>query len=112
VNAYELEQMNARIATPWRKANAYETIPVQGPPWSAAVLDADGELVAIHRETAAPYPLDVHRDLQPEDRAVVVARRILAAGGTAEEVVRFLDAFELPQYARDRLVRQLREATS
>ena len=49
-------------------------------------------------------------DLSPEDRAIVIARRILAGGGTVDEITRFLDAFALPQYARDRLVRQIREA--
>jgi hypothetical protein len=53
-----------------------------------------------------------HSDLSPEDRAIVVGRRILAAGGTVDEITRFLDAFDLPQYARDRLVRQVRETTS
>jgi hypothetical protein len=113
MNAYEVEQMNTRIADRWRKANQYETIPVRGPSWSAAVVDADGELIAVHRVTAAPFPISIHTgDLEPEDRAVVVARRILAAGGSTEEVIRFFDAFELPQHGRDRLVRQLREAAS
>jgi hypothetical protein len=112
VNAYEITAMNERIADRWVKANAYPVVPVRPPSWAGKVVDAGDELVAVHRETAAPYPLDLHADLSPEDRAIVVGRRILDAGGTSDEVVRFLDAFELPQYAHDRLVRQVREATS
>lgn len=112
MNAYEVHSMNRRIADRWRKANEYEVIPVRPPSWAAEVVDAGDELVAVHATTAAPYPLDLHSDLTPEDRAIVVGRRIIAAGGTVDEVVRFLNAFELPQYARDRLARQVREATS
>jgi hypothetical protein len=111
VNTYDLEAMNARIAARWTKANAYDTVPVRPPTWAASVVDADGELIAVHRVTAAPYPLDLHTDLSPEDRAIVIGRRLLAAGGTANEVIRFLDAFELPQYVHDRQVRLVREAT-
>jgi hypothetical protein len=112
VNAYDVEVMNERIADRWVKANRYPVVPVRPPSWAGKVVDAGDELVAVHRETAAPFPLDLHSDLSPEDRAIVVARRILAAGGTTDEITRFLDAFDLPQYARDRLVRQMREATS
>lgn len=112
MNTYDLVSMNARIADRWVKANAYPVVPARPPSWAAKVVDAGDELIAVHRETAAPYPLDLHSDLSPEDRAIVVARRILAAGGTVAEITRFLDAFDLPQYARDRLVRQMREATT
>jgi hypothetical protein len=113
VNAGEVRAMNARIADRWRIANQYPTVPgVRPPSWAATVVDANGELIAVHERTGAPYPLDLHKDLEPEDRAIVVGRRILAAGGTADEVVRFFDALELPMYARDRLVRDLREAIS
>ena len=88
MNAYDIEQMNARIAARWRDANKYETVPVRPPSWAAAVVDADGELLAIHRRTAAPYPLSIHSsDLYPEDRAVVVIRRILSAGATFEALL-------------------------
>jgi hypothetical protein len=112
LNPADIDAMNRRIADRWQAANAYPTVLVSPPKWAAKVIDADGELIAVHRETAAPYPLDLHSDLSPEDRAIVVGRRILAAGGTGEEVVRFLDAFELPQYARDRLARLATEAAS
>jgi hypothetical protein len=112
VNAYEVHSMNRRIADRWRKANEYEVIPIRPPSWAAEIVDADGELLAVHAVTAAPYPISLHSDLLPKDRAVVVGRRILAAGGTVDEIIRFFDSFELPQYARDRLVRQVREATS
>jgi hypothetical protein len=112
VNTYDVEAMNARIAERWVIANRYPVVPVRPPSWAAKVVDADGELIAVHRVTAAPYPLDLHWDLSPEDRAIVIGRRILEAGGTATEVVRFFDAFELPQHARDRLARQVREATA
>jgi hypothetical protein len=112
VNAYDVHSMNRRIAERWRKANEYEVVPVRPPSWAAEVVDAGDELIAVHRETAAPYPLDLHADLSPEDRAIVIGRRILSSGGTTDEVIRFLDAFELPQYARDRLARQVREATA
>jgi hypothetical protein len=110
VNAYEITQMNARIADRWAQANAYPTIPVRPPSWAATVIDANGELIAVHAQTGATYPVDLHADLDPADRAIVVGRRILSAGGTPEEVIRFLDAFELP-HDRDRLVRWVREAT-
>ena len=112
MNTYDVVSMNDRVADRWLKANAYPVVPVRPPSWAAKVVDAGDELIAVHRVTAAPYPLDLHADLSPEDRAVVVARRIFVAGGTIDEITRFLDAFDLPQYARDRLVRQMREATS
>ena len=110
MNVREVGEMNRRIADRWQRANMYPTVPVRPPSWAASVVDADGELIAIHHETAAPFPLDLHKDLDPEDRAVVIGRRILAAGGTAAEVARFLDAFELPMHARDRLKRAVHEA--
>lgn len=112
MNTYDIVSMNARIADRWVKANAYPVVPVRPPSWAAKVVDADGELLAVHAVTAAPYPISLHSDLSPEDRAVVIGRRILAARGTVDEIIRFFDSFELPQYARDRLVRQVREATS
>ena len=112
MNTYDIVSMNARITDRWVKANSYPVVPVRPPSWAAKVVDAGDELIAVHRVTAAPYPISIHSDLSPEDRAIVVGRRILDAGGTSDEVVRFLDAFELPQYARDRLARQVREATS
>jgi hypothetical protein len=112
LNAAEITAMNARISDRWRRANAYPTVPVRPPAWAATVVDAGQELIAIHAVSAAPYPISLHSDLSPEDRAIVVGRRILDAGGTASEVIRFFDSFELPQYARDRLARQVREATT
>jgi hypothetical protein len=112
MNPADIEAMNERIAERWQAANAYPTVPVSPPKWAAKVIDTGDELVAIHKETAAPFAINLHHDLDPEDRAIVIGRRILRAGGSGEEIIRFILAFELPQYARDRLVRQVREATS
>ncbi|MDP9297635.1 MAG: hypothetical protein M3O98_03080 [Actinomycetota bacterium] len=112
MNAFQVREVNLRIADRWQKANSYPTLPVNPPSWAAIVVDAGDELLGVHAETAAPYPLDLHVDLSPEDRAIVIARRILAAGGTTAELIRFFDAFQLPQHARDRLARQVREATA
>ncbi len=108
----ELRAMNDRIEARWRSASASAsaTVPVRPPRWAASVVDADGALIAFHADTGNPYPLDLHKDLDATDQAVVVGRRILAVGGTAEEVARFVDSFELPGHAAGRLKRLVREA--
>jgi hypothetical protein len=101
--------MNERIARRWAKANSYPELPVRGPSWASTVVDAGDELIAVHRDTGAPYSVELHRDLDAEDAAIVIARRILSTGGSAPEVRRFLDAFELPVWAQTRLKRALEE---
>lgn len=111
MTAFDLQAMNERIAERWRIANRYPAVPVMPPPWAAKVVDAGDELIAVHADTGAPYTLNMHADLTPEDRAVVVGRRLLAAGASAVEVIRFFEAFELPPYVRERLVRDIRAVT-
>ena len=104
--------MNARIAERWASVNDYPEIPgVQLPRWAARIVDADQEILGVHKDTGAPFPLSLHDDLDPGDRAVVVVRRILKAGGTPAECQRFLRAFSLPDHVLGRLLHLLGEAT-
>lgn len=107
--------MNARIALRREEVDAHDdflAVPVLGPSWSDKVLDIGSEIVAIHRLTGEPYPLDLRRDLSPEDAAIVVSRRILRSGGTRPEVERFLEAFDLEPSIVNRLRRALAEVSS
>jgi hypothetical protein len=101
--------MNERIARRREQAPEGNPLPITSPPWASVVVDLGEEVVAIHSDTGMPYPLDVHADLSVEDHAVVVARRILIAGGSRAEVQRLLWAFGLDPTARSRLLRRLRE---
>lgn len=104
--------MNERIRRRRAAAPQGREVPIQGPRWADKILDAGGEILAIHADTAEPYPLDVHRDLSVEEHAVVVVRRVLYAGGSRAECERLLDAFGLPENARARLRRFVREVAS
>jgi hypothetical protein len=111
--AVELAAMDRRIAERRERASRYPPLPVRSAPrWCSFVSDADGDLLGVHEKTGAAFELDLRHDFNPEDAAVIVARRILRAGGTALEVGRFLDAFDLPDGARIRLRRQLAEAVA
>jgi hypothetical protein len=69
------------------------------------------ELVARHADTAEPYPLNVQADLRLEDHCRVVIRRVIALGGTGDELVRLIRAFGLDATARERLLRTIRGVT-
>ena len=115
MNAAEIREMNARIALRRDEVDAHDdflAVPVRGPAFAVKVLDTGVELLAIHRLTGEPYPMDLRRDLSPEDAAIVVSRRILRAGGTRAEVERFLEAFDLAQHVVNRLRRALEEVSS
>jgi hypothetical protein len=110
MNAREVGDMNRRIAERWAAVNNYPELPVRGPSWAHSIHDAGDELIGIHDVTGAPYPIDLHRDLDPENRAIIVARRIFQAGGSVDEVRRFLLSFDLPTYVLRRLSNELAEA--
>jgi hypothetical protein len=107
--AREVRAMNERTARRREQAPEGSPVPIAPPTWAVAVVDTGEEIVAIHSDTHEPYPLDVHADLSVEDHAVVVARRVLSAGGSRPEIQRLLWAFGLDQTARARLLRRLRE---
>jgi hypothetical protein len=110
VNAAEIREMNERIALRREEVDARDdflAVPVRGPSWSEKVLDTGTELLAIHRDTAKPYPIDLRKDLSPEDAAVVIVRRIFFAGGTRVEAERFLRAFGLDRGALRRLLHEI-----
>jgi hypothetical protein len=67
------------------------------------VLNLGAELVAIHAESGAPYPVELFVDVDGEAWAAVVARRILALGGTPAEVRRLLQALGLGDHQRAKL---------
>lgn len=107
--------MNARIAFRREEIDGRDdflAVPVRGPAWSAKVLDTGVELLAIHRVTGEPFPIDLRRDRDPEDAAVVIVRRIFRHGGTIAEAERFIDSFDLDPNAVRRLHRELTEVAS
>jgi hypothetical protein len=114
VNADEIRAMNARIALRREEIDADDDlleVPVRGPSWSSRVVDTGAELLAIHRETGEPYPIDLRRDLSAEDSAVVIVRRIFRHGGTIAEAERVLDSLDLDANVVRRLHRELVEAS-
>jgi hypothetical protein len=115
VNAAEIRDMNERIRLRREEVAAgddFLAVPVRGPSWCEKVFDTGRELLAIHRDTAEPYPIDLRRDLSSEDAAVVLIRRIFHAGGSRAEAERFIDAFGLDAHVVRRLVRELAEMAS
>jgi hypothetical protein len=105
----QVRDMNARIARRRDQAPQGKPLPIASPPWADAVVDTGDEVIAIHTNTAEPYPLDVHADLTIYEHAVVVVRRVLAAGGTQQEVERLVMAFGLDSGERRRLLLRIRE---
>jgi hypothetical protein len=106
--ADEIDAMNKRIELRRARVADAPTIPISGPRWSDRVLDTGGELVAIHKDTAQPYPIRL-MELDPGAAALVIVRRILDTGGSTTEARRFLGAFELDEHDCRRLSRQLDE---
>ena len=90
MNAFEISEMNRRIAARTRAAATLPTVPIHGPRWAGRVLDDERELVAIHGVTAATFPLDLLRDLESEEVVIVLVRRVLAAGGSRVEAERLI----------------------
>ena len=113
MNADDIRAMNSRIALRREEVDArddYLVVPVRGPSWSSKVLDTGIELLAIHRDTAEAYPIDLRKDLSPEDAAVIIVRRIFRHGGTIAEAERFLDSFDLAPNVVRRLHYELVDA--
>jgi hypothetical protein len=104
--ARQVRAMNERIAARRAAAPQGREVPISAPRWAERVVDTGAEVLAVHADTAEPYPLE-YDDLSPEDHAVIVIRRMLAAGGTVAEVERLIRALVLPVWARDRLLRYL-----
>ncbi len=103
--------MNERIAARRAAAPKGRPVPISPPRWAERVVDTGIEILAIHKDTAEPYPLEA-ADLSPEEHAIVVVRRVLTAGGQLPEVERLIRALVLPPFVRDRLLRQLRSETT
>lgn len=110
MNPAEIRAMTKRISARRGEVAEAQVVPVRGPAWSERVVDTGSELLAIHGITAEPYPLDLRKDLDPEDAAVVIVRRILRAGGSPAEAERFLGAFCLDPNTVRRMVRELGES--
>jgi hypothetical protein len=92
VNTAAIIAMNARIATRRDALADAFTVPVAGPSWSERVVDTGTEVIAVHAITGESFPIDPRRDLDANGQAIVIARRILRAGGSVAEVKRYLDA--------------------
>jgi hypothetical protein len=105
----EVEAMNDRIAKRLEQAPKGRTVAIDGPRWAGKIVDTGDELLAIHKDTAFPYPLDLHEDLSLEDHCIVVVQRLFLAGATDPEVERVVRAFGLEGYEVARLVRNIRE---
>jgi hypothetical protein len=112
MNAREIREMNARIEQRWQVASRLEKVPVRPPAWAAYVVEGKDELLAVHEMTGAPYPLSLHEDLDPEERAKVIVRRLIAAGASREEVERFVRVFEVDRRVESRLLSQIRDGFS
>jgi hypothetical protein len=106
--AREVRAMNKRIDLRRDRAPMGKPLPITPPSWADAVVDTGDEVLAIHADTAEPYPLSVHADLTVSEHAVVVVRRVLAAGGSQGEVERLVNAFGLDPVDRRRLVARIR----
>jgi hypothetical protein len=104
--------MNERILARRAGAPAGLVVDVYGPRWAEKVIDTGAEVIAIHRDTAEPYPLDVQADLSLEDHCALVIRRVIAAGGSQAELGRLVQAFGLDPRAQQELAREIREAES
>jgi hypothetical protein len=106
--AREVAAMNARIAR--RRALAPEAaeVPVEGPRWSSAVLDVGDEVLAVHRDTAAPYPVALFVDLDAEASAAVVAGRLARRGFDPAAIAAVLEALEVAPHSRRRVLEALR----
>jgi hypothetical protein len=102
MNPFDVEEMSRRIHERAQAAAMEPALPIRGPSWAGWMIDRGTEVVAIHRETASPYPVAL-LDLEPEEVAVVLVRRILAAGGSVPEAERLIDAMTLPSFAAKRL---------
>jgi hypothetical protein len=102
MNPFDVEEMNRRIHEREQAAAIEPALPIRGPSWAGRMIDRGTELVAIHRVTASPYPIAL-LELEPEEVAVVLVRRILRAGGSAPEADRLIDALGLPSYVARRL---------
>jgi hypothetical protein len=105
----DLDAMNLRIARRKEQAPQGRTVPIYAPKWADRVIDTGDELLAIHKDTGEPYPLDVHADLTIEEHCVVVLRRLFLAGAIEPEAERVIRAFGLEPYEVARLVRGIRE---
>jgi hypothetical protein len=105
----DIEAMNLRIAQRAEQAPGGRTVSIWAPSWASRVVDTGDELLAIHKDTAFPYPLDVHDDLSIEDHCIVVLQRLFLAGATEPEVERVVRAFGLEEYEVLRLLRGIRE---
>lgn len=115
MNPAEIRAMNARIALRREEVDARDdflAVPIRAPSWSNKVLDTGVELLAIHAQTGEPFPIDLRRDLSPEDAAVVIMRRVFLKGGSRSEVERFLDSFDLDPNVLRRLLRELEEVAT
>lgn len=104
----EVAAMRVRIAR--RRALAPEAaeVPVEGPRWASAVLDVGGEVLAVHRDTAAPYPVRLFLDLDAEASAAVVAGRLARRGFDPAAIAAVLEALEVPPHSRRRVLEALR----
>jgi hypothetical protein len=106
--ARELHQMNQRIDRRREEAALGRFVPIDGPRWADKVVDTGRELLAIHKNTAEPYPLE-YEDLTPEDHAVVVLQRLIVAGTSQVELERVLRSLVLPHGVVARLLFELRD---
>jgi hypothetical protein len=106
--AREVAAMRVRIAR--RRALAPEAaeVPVEGPRWSSAVLDVGDEVLAVHRDTAAPYPVALFVDLDAEASAAVVAGRLARRGFDPAAIAAVLEALEVAPHSRRRVLEALR----
>jgi hypothetical protein len=106
----EIRAMNERIVARRAAVPSGSVVDVYGPKWAEKVIDTGSEVVAIHKDTAEPYPLDVQADLSLADHCALVIRRVIAAGGSQDELGRLVGAFGLDPTAQHRLAREIREA--
>jgi hypothetical protein len=106
--AREVHLMNQRIDRRREEAPLGRFVPIDGPRWAEKVVDTGRELLAIHRDTAEPYPLG-YEDLTQEDHAVVVLQRLILAGASQVELERVVRALVLPNGVVTRLLFELRD---
>jgi hypothetical protein len=108
----DLDAMNERIFARRAAAPSGRRVDIYGPNWAEKILDTSSEIVAIHKDTGEPYPLDVHADLSVEDHCIVVINRLIRGGASVSELTRLIEAFGLPRYAQRRLMGLTAEASA
>jgi hypothetical protein len=105
----EMRAATHRIERNLAEADELEGEPVRAGRWVRQVLDDGRRLQAVHNVTGTLYPLDLRADLDPENQAIIICRRMQKLGAGRDSLAYFLRAFGLEDHAEKRLLRNVRD---